>query len=256
MAQRREIAGARVVVLEEVPVDLEVVEQHLRDGLVAAFGDPGALEIAAAEVDADRHPRGAIGDRRVDEARVAARQFVGIVAARPRALAHLRVAKIGEVRVVELQVAAARGGKRVDLGAVRGGDIGVERLEIGIGVAADRLAATAEVQHRRRRNRHLRRALRHRLEELEIGELDRLHVADRARHLHHRRRELDIALGGVEADRDAALRFDALELLEEIDVKVGAAEFAVGDSGESGVFLEPDDVADRGILHRRAARRA
>ena len=50
--------GALVVVLEEVGVDVEITEQHLRHGLVAAFGEPRAAEVAAAQVDPRRsdHP--------------------------------------------------------------------------------------------------------------------------------------------------------------------------------------------------------
>src|SRR5438105_4889795 len=42
-AQRRKIAAAGIVVFEEIPVDLELVEQDLGDRLVSAFGHPGAL---------------------------------------------------------------------------------------------------------------------------------------------------------------------------------------------------------------------
>ena len=51
--QRREVAGARVVVFEEIAVDGEFVEQHLGHRLVAAFRRPRALEVAAAQVHAD-----------------------------------------------------------------------------------------------------------------------------------------------------------------------------------------------------------
>ncbi len=86
------------------------------------------------------------------------------------------------------------------------------------------------MQHRRRRDRHLRRALRHRVQELEVAALDRLRVADLARDVHHRRREVDVAGVAVEADGDAALGLHAVQLLEEVDVEVGAAELAVGDA--------------------------
>ena len=44
-AQRREIAGARVVVFEEEPVDFEPVEHRLGDRLVAALGMPALSEL-------------------------------------------------------------------------------------------------------------------------------------------------------------------------------------------------------------------
>src|SRR5579872_10027 len=54
-AQRREIAGALVVIFEEKAVDLHLVEQNFRDRLIAALRHPGALEIAAAEMDRNHH---------------------------------------------------------------------------------------------------------------------------------------------------------------------------------------------------------
>jgi hypothetical protein len=72
-AERGEVARAAVVVLEEEAVDPELVEQDLGDRLVAALGDPGALVVAAAEVDADCHVGGPALDRLVDQAAVEAR---------------------------------------------------------------------------------------------------------------------------------------------------------------------------------------
>ena len=62
-AQRREVARALVVVLQEEAVDRELVEQDLGDRLVAALRHPGALVVAAAEMDADRHVVRAVRDR-------------------------------------------------------------------------------------------------------------------------------------------------------------------------------------------------
>src|SRR4051794_28761105 len=53
--QRLETAGARAVVFEKVAVDIDRVEDELGDRLVAALRDPGAGEIAAAKMHADRH---------------------------------------------------------------------------------------------------------------------------------------------------------------------------------------------------------
>jgi hypothetical protein len=52
----------------------------------------------------------------------------------------------------------------------------------------------------------------------------------------------------VKADRDAALRLDAVELRQEVDVEVGAAKLAVGDPAQPEVLLELDDAANRVIL--------
>ena len=57
-AQRGEVPGAFVVVLEEVAIDGELVEQHLGDGLVAALGEPRAAVVAPAQVHAHRQVLG------------------------------------------------------------------------------------------------------------------------------------------------------------------------------------------------------
>ena len=45
----------------------------------------------------------------------------------------------------------------------------------------------------------------------------------------------------VEADVDAALGLDALELGQEVDVEIGAAELAVGDAAQAQVLLVAHD---------------
>src|SRR6266850_3226548 len=51
--ERREIAGARRVVLEQVGVDLEAPEQALGDRRITAVAHPQALHVAAAHVQRD-----------------------------------------------------------------------------------------------------------------------------------------------------------------------------------------------------------
>ena len=80
VAQRREVAGPLVVVLEEVGVDVELVEQHLGDGLVAALREPRAAVVAAAQVDGDGEVVGTAGDGGVDQLGVGVRERVGVVA--------------------------------------------------------------------------------------------------------------------------------------------------------------------------------
>src|SRR6185295_6494512 len=246
--QRPDVARALVVVFEEVAVDVHLGKQRLGDRLVAALRRPCALEVAAAQVHAQRHAGGFLRDDAVDERRVAVRQLVRVVAARARRLAHLVVAQVGEVGVVHLHVAAAGGGERAQLGTVGVGDVLPERLEVGVVLAADAGAAAAEVQHRRRRDRHLRRVAGADLrpQVLEVGALDVLDVADLVDHAHHRRRELLAAVGLLDGRRNVGL--DAGELLEKVDVEVGAAELAVGDAAQPHVLLEADDLGDRVVL--------
>ena len=68
------------------------------------------------------------------------------------------------------------------------------------------------------------------------------HLVDDA---HHGRGEIDIATFAVKADGNAALDLDAFQLLEEVDMEIGAAELAVGNALEPEIFLESDDIANR-----------
>ena len=161
-----------------------------------------------------------------------------------RARAQLRVAQVGEVRVVQLQVAAACAVQRVDLVAIAAREIVEELVHVRIRVDVDRFSPAAEVDHRRRRNRDLRRLRGHRLQELEIRLLNVDDVAQLAGDREARRREIDHPVAAVEFRLDAAADRHAFELFQEVDVKEGAAELAVGHALQPGVLLLPDDVAD------------
>src|SRR5262249_49992730 len=150
------------------------LEQDFCHRLVAALGYPGASEIAAAKVCAHRHAGRSVCDRGVDEARVAARQLVGGIAALARPLPHLGVAQIGEIGVVQLNVSAPCLTELLELFAIAGTDVAVESFEIGIGLTADGSTATAKVEHGWRRDCYLWHALCDRLEKLKICELDRV----------------------------------------------------------------------------------
>jgi hypothetical protein len=56
------------------------------------------------------------------------------------------------------------------------------------------------------------------------------------------------AVGLADGDRDVGL--DAADLLQKVDVEIGAAELAVGDALQSDVLLELHDLGDRLVFHR------
>src|SRR3546814_13722921 len=97
---------------------------------------------------------------------------IRVVTARLGALADLRVAEIGEVGVVHLQVAAAARRQVGDLGAIGGREVGIEVFEVRIDLLRDRLAAAAEMQHGGRGNADLRRFRYHAGAEVVVGTLD------------------------------------------------------------------------------------
>ena len=179
------------------------------------------------------------------------RQRVGVFAAFLRRLALLRVAQVGEVGVVELHVGASGGAKRSQFLAVTRREVLEEPFHVRIGVLADRAAPAAEMHHGRRRDANLRRAALHlRFQVREVLDLDRLHVLQLAAHFEPRRREIDFALGGMELGADAAVHRDAFELLEEVDVEIGAAVLAVGDRAQADVLLKLHRFRDGAILDR------
>ena len=221
-AQRRKVAGALVVIFKEEAVDLHLVEEDLGDRLIAALGDPRALEVAATQMHRNHHVFRPLADRVVDELAVEMDERVGIVAARFCPLADFGIAEVSKVGVVELQIAAAARCEVVDFGAIGGGEIVVEIFEPGIDARADRLAPAAEMQHRRRRDAHFCRARRLSFQEVEVGALDRLTVADLSLDVHGRRLEADLrpVVLAEFCDELAVMGLDAVELLEEIDVEI------------------------------------
>ena len=74
-------------------------------------------------------------------------------------------------------------------------------------------------------------------------------MAQRAGDVHDRRGEIDIAASAAETYGDAAFGLDALQLFEEVDMKISAAEFAIGNAVKAEVFLEAHDVADGSVFH-------
>ena len=112
-----------------------MAEELFGDELVAARGDEGGAEIAAARMHGDRHVGRLAFERRVGQPRIALRQRVGIVAALFRMRALARVAHHRPGGVVELQVAAAGVVEGADRGAIGGGEIVKERIERRIDLA-------------------------------------------------------------------------------------------------------------------------
>ena len=172
-AQRLEIARALVVVFEEISGDVHAVEQGLGHRLVAALGNPGALEVAATEMHAHRHVLGARLDRIIYQLSVGRRQRRRILADVLDLLAQVWIAEIGEIDLVDLQIAAAGGGQVLDLLVVDPRQIGIEVAHVRIGLLVDRLAPAAEMHGRGRWDGDLGHRLRHRFQELEMLDEDR-----------------------------------------------------------------------------------
>lgn len=268
VAQRGEVAGARVVVLEEVDVDVELLEQDLGDGLVAALREPPRPVVAAADVDADGHVGGPAGYGGVDERGVPAGQGVGVAAVAPLGLgAHLGVAEVGEVGVVELHEAAARGVQVGELLLEHAREVGEEGLQRRVGRLVDGVAGVAEVDHGRRGDADLCRRLAlalvftlslaitlalavvvdMRLEKAEVVDLDGRRVRQLADDDEPRRH------GAADADvgrLHGAPLLDAREVPQEVHVEPAPAELAVRHGAEADGLLLPHHVRDVLVLER------
>jgi hypothetical protein len=72
--------------------------------------------------------------------------------------------------------------------------------------------------------------------------------AELSHHLEPRRREIDLLVAAVELRSDAAAHGDAIELLQEIDMEIGAPILAVGDAAEADRLLQRDRVADGAVF--------
>ena len=210
-----------------------------------------ALEVAAAQVHGQRHAGGFLCDDLVDELGVPVGQFIGVVPALAGGFTHFFVTEVGQVGVVHLDIGTTRGGQAAQLVAVSARHVVVEgRIKLGVGLLADAGAAAAEVQHGGGGNRHLGGATRRdlALEVLEIRELDVLGMAHLVNDTDHRWGQLLGAVGLAHGDRDVGLH--TAELLEKVDVEVGAPELAVRDALQAHVFLKLHDLGDRLVFHQ------
>ena len=191
---------------------------------------------------------GTAGDRGVDEVGVDLEQPLDMLAARLEPGDLLGVAEIGDVHLVELQVAAAGAGEGLDRTVIGGAEIGEEAVEVGIDLRVDGLPSAAEMQHRGRRNGLLGHgALRMGGEELVVVDHDRLAPADLAVDAQrvvelHAAGELDLLVGLVE--------LHAVEAGYEVVVPVGAAILAVGDGAQADLTLSGDGPLDHAVLQR------
>src|SRR3954468_19739761 len=235
-AQRLEAARALGIEFHEERIDAGR-EHRLRHRLIAALGDPGALEVAAAGMHGDRHARGLVLHRFADRGGVAGRQRGGVVAVLAARLADLRIAEIREGDVVELQVRATRLGELGNGRSIGARGVGPELVHVVVG---DAVASGAQVEHRRRWNGELRGAAGEAFEEAEVVHHDRLRITQLPRH----RRDRRLLLRAAELRARVLAQRDAFELRKKVEVPPLPAEFAVSDALQADGFLPGDDLAN------------
>src|SRR5579871_272960 len=189
-----------------------------------------------------------VRDRGVDHARIDERQSVGIIAPGAHLIAQRRIARIGEVNLVELQVTASRVRKRTNDRSISCAEIAIEIVHRCVDRFRDGLAAVAEMQRRRRRNRPLGRRLGVPREETKmldhrvIGTPAELAVDTQQDRPRLRALKLELAL--------TMIGFDAAEPEQEIGLPGGAAILSVRDGMQADLFLSADQCDDLLILDR------
>ena len=195
----------------------------------------------------DGHVGGLGFERGVDHARVDSLELIDVRHALARFAQLLLRAKIGPHCVVELQIAATGVVERLHRLLVGIAEIVEEAVEIGIDALLDAVLGEAEMQHRRRRDGHLRRDLGVGFEKLEVRQHRMVGKADLA----HDAQPLRLGLHAVELDALLGLvNLDAVEHPEKVEVPPGAAELAVGRKLKAELLLPLDDLLDLAVLDR------
>src|SRR5712692_2429814 len=261
VAQGREAAGARAVVLEQEAPVRQLAEQALGDGVVVAFAVPHAVLVAAAEMDAE-------GDR------IETLHQLGIGAQRAREIAHWvfaalshrlerrRIDVSGVAGGIDLHVATAGVGDFADHAPLDSDHV----LEESVDIRVDRfglLVREALADAIGADQRHLERLLRMPAREAILIEQE---VALEAQALEHRpaarhRGSVVVQVGQIEAlERLAAgnallggahiasARRKAAHRGAEAVLEVEATDLAVGHDIEPEILLEADRIAHRLIL--------
>src|SRR6201999_3888888 len=93
------------IVFQEKEIDVEGVEQLVRDQIVAALGMPMPPAIAAAEMHADTDAVGA-AQNAVGDVDVAVDQQAPVIAARGERRLDGRIAELGERGFIDLHISA------------------------------------------------------------------------------------------------------------------------------------------------------
>lgn len=202
-------------------------------------------------MDANGHILGTLRDSLVDQVGVVAGKLVGInTMSRGSLLAHLGITEVGEVGVIELDHSAASLIQVRQLLLVDTDKVLKERLEGRIGFRANSLTPTTEVHHGWAGNADFGGSVDTGLldlaaDEVEVINLDGLGMAKLSDNGQGRGSEALLAnIGGGKG----ALALNSVQMLEEVDVEISAAELAVGHGPDAILNLTGDDLGDVLVL--------
>src|SRR6202158_5816619 len=252
-AQRLESDGAGSVVFETVVIDVDLVEQRVGNQVVAALGAPMALIVAAADVHREVQPGRASGERGVHDLGIGLEQELAAVVAPALEVRPARgIAQRSEGCFVDLHVTASGFVKSRELLAKSVDYVGPEKIEVGVGLAADIFASGAQMKDGGRRNGHLWRARSERTEKLGFaGVYRRLPFEPRVHFRNYQRQPVPLAVDeGPLLARSVVRGRDAAQPAIEAHIKDRAAVFAVGYRLETEAFLATAHAANRVVLER------
>lgn len=186
---------------------------------------------------------------RVHDLEVAVQQRSPVVAALVQAPPHLRIAELGEGRLVELHIAAAGGGQGRQLAAVGLDHVGPEGVEARIGGAVDGAPAATEVDVTGAGQGDLGQGAGVGLQEVEVGGVARAAAPADGPHDLGPRGGRRRAIAAAETPGPCLADLDAVQRGFQEGVGVHApAHLAIGDDGKAQLFLEPDRVDHRPVL--------
>ena len=192
------------------------------------------------------HVAGPAGDGGIDQLRIGLEQPFHLIAPVLQLCQLFGVAEIGDVRLVQLQVAATGRGEVLDRRGIGGAEVGEEAGHVRIGMGIHRPPPATEMQHGGRGDgllRHGRAGMRR--DEAEILDEGMRQVADRAIHL----QPIGLGLAALELDALVALiHLDAAKPGEEVEMPEGAAILAIGNRLQAIGLLLSDRFDDGGIL--------
>ena len=240
-------ARALSVELHEVSVHVDLVEEDLRNRLIPALRNPAGAKIAAAQVHGDHHVIGTPLNGRVDQIGVDAREFFRVIAPVLQNLPLFRVAQVGEIHLVQLQIATSQIRKSMDGTVVCAAEVGVEITHFGIDGLADSRPPSAEMQDAGGRDRHFRsNGWTDMVPQKPEVVQHRMPVETELPHNPHALRlrcntfESDSLCGGI-----ALAPFQAFQ---EVKMPHRAAEFPVCGGTQPNSSLFGDQGLDRGVL--------